>query len=156
MPDPKPFPGLGFILGVEMAEFDGRRRGQGVSRVRCPVRHADRRAAAYMLECMGGAQLEGLVGNVGPVDTVVIDDAHGHVDSLMERIGRLQQTEHVFRIGRRDMTDNVDGEQVVAIGVDATDRRHGLQEIHGLCLLWRNALVFWNTGNPYLFPSKAL
>ena len=78
------------------------------------------------------------------------------IDSLMQRIGRLQQAEQVFRIGRRDMTDHVDGEQVVAISVDATDRRHGLQEIHEWASLRKTALVFWNTGNLYLFPSKAL
>jgi len=31
-----------------------------------------------------------------------------------------------------------------------------LQEIHEWASLRKTALVFWNTGNLYLFPSKAL
>ncbi|MGX7873423.1 hypothetical protein ACVDG5_012175 [Mesorhizobium sp. ORM6] len=74
----------------------------------------------------------------------------------MERVGRLQQAEQVLGIGSRDVTDDIDGEKVVAGGDDATNRRHGLQGIHGGASFRAIQPVFWNTGNPYLFPPKAL
>lgn len=81
-----------------------------------------------------------------PVDTVVVDQADQDVDAGMLRIGSFQETVEVFRVGRRHMAHHFDGEQVHAIGIDATDGRYWIKH-HGLpnagracCLEERNRL----------------
>jgi hypothetical protein len=43
------------------------------------------------------------------------------------------------------MANHIDGEQAVAIGVDAADRRHGLQEIQGDVSFAEQS---WSSGTP--------
>ena len=59
-------------------------------------------------------------------------------------------------VGRRNISDHVNGEKGVSVGVDAAYRRHGIEGFHWQILA---LATISSSGTPetlYLFPAKAL
>lgn len=120
------------------------------------VGFADRGAAADMLQGMGCALFDCLIRHMGPVDALVFDHAHQHVDFGVQGIGCLEQAEQVLCVRCRDMANYIDGEKRVAVGVDTADRRHGVEKIQGTFPSLDFVPPTGTQETLCLFPSKAL
>ena len=60
----------------------------------------------------------------------MVADPDKHIDPWMQRIGRLEQAEEVFRVRGANVADNVEGQQIGAVGLDSPDGGDVFQKIH--------------------------
>src|SRR5690606_19689213 len=114
----QPVPGRGLLLGIEVPDLDRGRRFEPGLRLGCPVRLAHGSAATNVSDgvCPTLVQRIGSYGR--PVDAFVIDEAQQYVDPGVQRVCGFEQTEQVLRIRCADMADDVDRQQICAVGFD--------------------------------------
>jgi hypothetical protein len=96
------------------------------------------------------AQRAGLAADRGigeggaPVEALIAGDADEKVDLVVHGVCALEQAVCIFEIGRGEMADDLKCAQIITVGVDAADGRHGVERMHAASFRGKSVL-HWNT-----------